>query len=242
MPEGERAAEHDREVGDQRQRDAGDVPRSGGDGVALQREQDDDREQQPVQGDRPDAGQEPVLVPVPAAGAFSVGSGEEAGEQRDAEEHEHRDQDGGDGEVGFGLREAEPAGQQVQVEPAQRRERDDLEHRVERDEDGGGLPVTAGQLVPDQHHRDAAGQPDDDQPGAVGGQVGQHQPGQGEHQRRAENPVQHQRAEQQPTIAGDPVELGVADLGQHRVHHQQQADRDRQADRADLDLVQVVGQ
>ena len=38
-----------------------------------------------------------------------------------------------------------------------------------------------------------------------------------------------------PVTVSEPV---VADLGQHRVHHQQQPERDRQRDLADLDRVQ----
>ena len=141
-----------------------------------------------------------------------------------------------------GLCSPSQSGQHREVEPAEGGEREDLEDRVERDQDGGGLRVAAGQVVPDQHHRDAPGQPDDDQPGAVGRQVRQHQPGEGEHQRRADHPVEHQAGDQQPAVGGDPVELGVADLGQHRVHHQQQPERDRQRRLPDLDRVQGVVQ
>ena len=69
------------------------------------------------------------------------------------------------------LRQAEPAGQHRQVEPAEGPERDDLEDRVEGHEHRRGLAVAAGEVVPDDHHGDAAGQADDDQPGAVLGQV-----------------------------------------------------------------------
>ena len=122
-----------------------------------------------------------------------------------------------------------------EVEPAQHGEHDHLEDRVQRDQHGGGLAVAAGQVVPDDDHRDAAGQADDDQPGAVLGQVGQQQPGQGEHQRRAEHPVQHQRADQELAVAGDGVEAVVADLGQHRIHHDQQTERDGQRNAVDLE-------
>jgi hypothetical protein len=71
------------------------------------------------------------------------------------------------------LAQAEPAGQQAQVEPAEQAERQHLEDRVQGHEHGGGLTVAAGQVVPDDDHGDAAGQPDDDQPSAVCGQVGQ---------------------------------------------------------------------
>ena len=133
-------------------------------------------------------------------------------------------------------------GRTDEVEPAEDGEHDDLEHRVDRDQHGGGFAVAAGQVVPDDHHGDAAGQADDDQAGAVLGQVGQEQPGQGEHQRRAEDPVQDQRADQQFAVAGDGVEAVVADLRQHRVHHDQQAEGDRQRDAVDLDGAQGVAE
>ena len=44
--------------------------------------------------------------------------------------------------------------------------------------------------------------------------------------------------DQQPAVAGDGVEAVVADLGQHRVHHHQQPERDRQGDAVDRDRVQ----
>ena len=155
------------------------------------------------------------------------------GHQRDAEEHQHRDRRCPDAETSqllAGRRaRATPAGSRGRTMPE--RERKDLEDRVDRDQHGGGLAVTAGEVVPDQHHRDAAGQPDDDQAGAVLGQVGQEDPGQREHQRRPDDPVQHAASDDQHApVAGDPVELAVAHLRQHRVHHQQQAERDRQRD------------
>ena len=133
-------------------------------------------------------------------------------------------------------------GRTLEVEVAQGGEREDLEDGVERDQDRRGLPVTAGEVVPDQDHGDAPGEADDDQAGAVLRQVGQEQPGQGEHQRRADDPVEHDGGDQQRAVRGDVADLVVADLGQHRVHHHQQADGDRQGDRADLDLRQGVVQ
>ena len=178
------------------------------------------------------------LVPVPAAGPLAEGAGQVPGDQRDAEEDRHGAGDLGDGHVQAGGRQAEPAGQHLQVEEAQRGVEQDLEDRVQRDQHGGHLPVAARQVGPDQHHRDAAGQADQDHPGAVGGLVRQQQPGQREHHRRADHPVEQQRDGHHPAVGGDPPDLGVADLGQHRVHHQQQPERDRQAGAVDRDPVQ----
>src|SRR3546814_4076208 len=69
-----------------RSRDAGHVERLGCDGVALQGEEHDDREQQAVEGDRADPGQEAVLVPVDALAALADDPAQVAGEQRHTEE------------------------------------------------------------------------------------------------------------------------------------------------------------
>src|SRR5690606_16244084 len=110
----------------------------------------------------------------------------------DAEEDQYRFSDLPRGGFDGGPLEAEPAGQDGEVEPAEYGEHDDLEDRVQGDEHGGGFAVTAREVVPDDDHGDAAGQADDDQPGPVFGQVGQEDPGEGEHQRGAEKPVQYQ--------------------------------------------------
>jgi hypothetical protein len=48
--EDEPGSEHDREIGEQRQGDAGHIPRLTGDRVALQGEEHDDGEEQPPRG------------------------------------------------------------------------------------------------------------------------------------------------------------------------------------------------
>src|SRR5665647_884983 len=205
---------------------------------ALQGEQDNDREQQAVERDRPDPGQQPRLVPLLAAEVLAERAGEVPGDQWDAEE----DQDGlGDAPHGHvqvrGL-QPEPAGQHLEVEVAERGVGEDLEDRVEGDQDRGHLAVTACQVVPDQDHGDAPGQADQDDAGAVRGLVGQEQPGQGEHHRRADHPVQQQARRDHPLVRGDQADLAVAHLGEHRIHHQQQADGDRQRRLADLHRVE----
>src|SRR5665647_992310 len=72
--------------------------------------------------------------------------------------------------------------------------------------------------------------------------VGQEQPGQGEHHRRADHPVQQQARRDHPLVRGDQADLAVAHLGEHRIHHQQQADGDRQRRLADLHRVEGVVQ
>ena len=59
------------------------------------------------------------------------------------------------------------------------------------------------------------------------GWSGSTKPGQREHHQWPDQPVQQQRGHQEAAVGGDVAELAVADLGQHRVHHQQQPDEDR---------------
>ena len=103
---------------------------------------------------------------------------------------------------------------------------------------GGELSAPAGQVVPDEDHRDAAGEADDDQPGAQLGQVRQEHPREGEHQRGPDDPVQHQGQTQGAAVGQLVADVAVADLGQDRIHHGQQPDRDRQRDGVDLDALE----
>ncbi len=100
-----------------------------------------------------------------------------------------------------------------------------------RDENGGGFAVAASEVVPDEHHGDAAGEADDDQTGAVLGQVGEEQPGESEHEGGPDHPVEDEGGAHELAVGGDLADLGVADLGQYRVHHGEQPDGDRVARR-----------
>jgi len=178
------------------------------------------------------------LIPRATLGFLADSPGQEPSKQGYAEEDHHAAGDVPRGRIDAGLVQAQPARQYRQVEPAEAGEGDHLEHRVDRHQNGGGLPVTAGQVIPDNDHGYAAGQADDDQASAVSRQIRQENPGQGEHQRRTDHPVQQQRTHQQPPVTGHRVKTVVADLGQHRVHHHQQPDRNRQADAVDLHRLQ----
>ena len=117
----------------------------------------------------------------------------------------------------------------MEVEVGKGGEGDDLEEGVQGNENSGGLSVATGEVVPDEHHRYATGESDDDEAGAIRGQVGKHQPGQGEHEGRPHEPVQDERRHHESTVGGDPAQLAVADLGEHGVHHHEQTYCDRQA-------------
>src|SRR5699024_3850396 len=116
----------------------------------------------------------------------------------------------------------------LKVEPAQDTEGEDLEDRVDGHQYRGGFAVAAGQVVPDEDHGDAAGEPDDDQPGAVFGQVGQEDPSEDEHESRGQHPVDHQRGDHEFLVLQDGSGFVVADLGQDRIHHHQQPEGDGQ--------------
>ena len=130
-------------------------------------------------------------------------------------------------------------GRRVEVEVAEERVRGELEDRVQHDEHGRRLPVAAGEVVPDHDHRDAAREPDDDQTGAVRGLVGQQQPREREHQRRADEPVEDERRAEQAPLAAQVAELLVADAREDRVHHHEQPERDRQRHRPDLHPLEI---
>ena len=172
--------------------------------------------------------------------AAAPSAGEVAGGQGDAEEDQHGASDLPDGDLEALGVEPEQAGQDGQVEPAEQRVGDDLEEGVDGDQQGGALAVAAGEVVPDQHHRDAAREADDDEAGAVLGLVGEEDPGEREHQRRPDDPVQDQRDAEHAAVAVHRADLLVAHLREDGVHHQQQADRDRQGDGADPQRVEGV--
>ena len=121
-------------------------------------------------------------------------------------------------------------GTTVRIEPPEHRVGQDLKDGVEGHEDGRELPGAAGQRIPQQHHGDAAGQPDEDQAVTVVGQVGEKQPGEPQHDQGPEDPVERQRSAQQPGVAGMPADGLVAHLREHRIHHPQESDRDRHRD------------
>ena len=109
---------------------------------------------------------------------------------------------------------------------------------VERDEKRRDLVAALREHVPDEDHRDAPREADEDQSRPVVGQVRQKQPREREHDDRPEDPVEHERRREQLSVRADRPELAVANLGEHRVHHPEKSHRDRQGDAADLDRVE----
>ncbi len=98
--------------------------------------------------------------------------------------------------------------------------------------------VAVGQVVPDQHHRDAARQAHQDESHGVSGKVSQQQHGEQEHDHRPDDPVLEERQGEDPLVPQNDPELLVAHLGQRRVHHEDEADGD--GDRRGPDLRGLV--
>ena len=94
-----------------------------------------------------------------------------------------------------------------------------------------------GQFVPDDHHGDAARQPDHDQAGHVFGITAQEDDRQGEHQDRTDDPVLQQGEPQDLPVAEDVPQLLVVHLGERRVHHQDQPDGNRDIGGPDRDRI-----
>ncbi len=134
--------------------------------------------------------------------------------------------------------ETELRGQPLEEDPGVEREEEHLEDRVERDETRGVLRIALGEIVPDEHHRDAARQPDQDHARHVLRPVAQEDQRESEHEHRPDDPVLHEREQQHPAVAEDPAELLVAHLRQRRIHHQDQPDRDRDRGRADAEPIE----
>ncbi len=112
-----------------------------------------------------------------------------------------------------------------------------LEDAVEGHQPSSVFRVSLRQFVPDNHHRNAAGQADHDEAHHVLRVVVQEQDGQGEHQYRADQPVLHERQTENLPVAEDLAHFLVADFRQRRVHHQDQTDGDRDVGRSNLEAV-----
>lgn len=104
---------HHGEVRQQREGDTGHIPRPVGDLLALQGEQQHNREQQAVQRPRSDLGKELLFVPVAALRTLPDQAGGEAGDQGDAEEDEDIEGDLPDRDLQSLRVQSEPSGSTV---------------------------------------------------------------------------------------------------------------------------------
>ena len=113
----------------------------------------------------------------------------------------------------------------------------DLKDRVKCHKTGSILGISAGKVVPDDHHGNAPGKADHDQTDHVFGIRTQEDDGKNEHENGADDPVLHERQAEHLPVPEDLAQLLVLHLCQRRVHHQDQADGDRDIGRPDLKAV-----
>ena len=134
--------------------------------------------------------------------------------------------------------QSKPFGKLGDEDPGVDRIEKNLEDRVERDEAGGVFVVSFRQFIPDDHHGDAARQADHDEARHVLGIAAQEDDCQRKHQHRADHPVLHQGEKQDFLVPEDFSEFLIADFGERRVHHQDQADGNGNRCSADRKAIQ----
>ena len=190
-----------------------------------------------IERDGADLRDELAVVPVLALQPDEREPRDHPSDEGDAEVDEDALGDLADGDVHRHALQAEPGRENRDEDVGVDREEEHLEDRVEGDQAGAVFGVALGQVVPDDDHGDAAGEADHDEPDHVLGLVAQEEHGQAEHQDRANDPVLHERQPEDLGVAEDRAHLLVADLGQRRVHHQDEADGDGNVGRPDVESV-----
>jgi arsenical-resistance protein len=123
---------------------------------------------------------------------------------------------------------APPAGEDGQEEIAQKGIHENLKKRIQRHEQSRQFVAPPGQKVPKQDHGDAPGEPHQNQPRAVMGEIRQQNPGQREHDERSHNPIHGEGEAEDATVPGESSQRRVVDFGQDGKHHPQKARRDGQ--------------
>ena len=123
--------------------------------------------------------------------------------------------------------QAKPLRKHGQEGPGIEAVEENLKDTVDCDQAGDVIGVAFREFIPDQHHRDAAGDADQDEAAHVGRFAAQKDDGEEEHQHRADQPVLNQGQAEDALIAEDLSQLFVADLRQRREHHDDESDGDR---------------
>ena len=167
-----------------------------------------------------------LLIPLFALQRNEGEARDDPGDERNPQVDKHALGDLPDGDVHHRTLQAEPAGQHRDEHIRKHREEQDLEDGIERHQGRAVLRVAPRQLVPDDDHGDAAGQPDHDQADHVLGVVPQKRDRQDEHQDGADHPVLHQGKEKDLDVPEDPADLLVLHLRERRIHHKDEAGRD----------------
>ena len=133
--------------------------------------------------------------------------------------------------------QSKPLRQHRQKGPGIKAVEEHLKDAVDGDQASDVIRVAFRQFVPDQHHRNAAGDADQDQAAHIGRFAAQEDDGEEKHQHRADEPVLHQRQTEHALVAEDLAQLLVAHLRQRREHHDDQADGDGNIRRAGLKAI-----
>ena len=117
-----------------------------------------------MKGDGADFGHEFFFIPFNPFAFDQEEAGEHAGEEGDAQVDQDAFRHLEDGDLDFQARgDAQPGGQYRDKNIGVDGEKQHLEDGVEGHQPGAIFRVALGQVVPDDDHGDAPGQPDDDQ-------------------------------------------------------------------------------
>ncbi|MNK96962.1 hypothetical protein D3C87_1172740 [compost metagenome] len=148
---------------------------------------------------------------------------QKACQEGDAEIDEHALGDIQHGDVHREALQTEQGRQHCNEQPGHEAVGEDLETAVEGHQTRTVLLAAAAEIVPHQHHGDAARQAYQDEAHHVARLIMQKHQGDDEHQYRAHQPVHHQGEGDGAAIPGHGAHGAVIHLGERRVHHQDEA-------------------
>ena len=163
------------------------------------------------------------------------------GDKRNAKIDADALRDLGDADVDDASLKAEPLWKHSNEDPRVEAVEEHLKDTVDGDEPGSIVGVATRQFIPDQHHRDAACNADQDEPAHVGRFAAQEHDGEDEHERRANEPVLNQRQPENSLLAEDFAQLLVSHFRQRREHHDDQPDGDGDIRRSALKAIDEPG-
>src|SRR5208282_4593529 len=144
----------------------------------------------------------------------------------------------GNRNVNDGATQAEPSGKDGHKHEGVDREEQHLEDRIKCHQAGAVVRVAGGEIVPDDHHRNAPRQTDHDESDHVLGAIAQKNDREREHQNWSDYPILEKRKTKDLPVAEDVSEFVVVHLGQRRIHHQDETDRNRKRSRANAKAIE----
>src|SRR5208282_921719 len=186
----------------------------------------DDREEKKHQRERAYLRNETLAIPGLALAPGESSPGGQTRDERDAEIDTDAFCDLADRDINGSAAQSEPSGNHRHEYERIKREEQHLKDRVERNQAGTIVRVAAGEIVPDDHHRDTSREADDDETGHILRTIAQENYREREHQDWTDYPVLNQREAEDFPVPKDVAQLVIVNLGQRRIHHQDQADRD----------------